>query len=416
MNEFIEQARKRVKKRLLTNAQLQRQVSTKESSSRIGSYTVNEYSGSSIVKLLTSNRSNAETCTILTSKAKLLFQKSDKAPHELEYLQKFTTNMKCFQQYSSLIRQQLAGVLLYQLFDKGHVLVHHSNNDLPNYLYFIVSGCVHIAIEHDEQYHTIRQLRTGESFGQPNLLLHGLKQKTTIICIEETECLTVDKDSFDEVLRLTHEIEWMALLSTLRNHWLFHNWNDADIIKTAEGSMFIEYLPNSVIVKDLSAFHDYVYLLISGTCKVIEKLKMKEQYDFQQRKRHLVLPSLSKHGIIRGKTLRKWVTIHKIEPGEMFGIGEGRADTCVISEQLVKCLAINRFALFKYDVTKSVATFHKDLADVYPSRSVVFKKYIEQCQWTEYKKQVLFDIVSKEGTCCSSSSNCSIYKTVGKCL
>ena len=84
-------------------------------------------------------------------------------------------------------------------------------------------------IEHDEQYHTIRQLRTGESFGQPNLLLHGLKQKTTIIWIDETECLTVDKDSFDKVLRLTHEIEWMALLSTLRNHWLFHNWNDADI-------------------------------------------------------------------------------------------------------------------------------------------------------------------------------------------
>jgi CRP-like cAMP-binding protein len=344
---------------------------------------------------------------VLTPKAKRILSQKTRTTDEINYIKTCIANLKSFQKFSPLMQYNLANKLHYQSFREGTIII--QQGEASNNVYFITTGAVVIVTKDNGMINILGSYGISESFGESNILNSACSQASAI-CTENTECLVIDMITFKNILQVTNEMEWKIALDLLLKHPMFQRWNHTDIIKVTEESYFIEFQSRFVIIKDLSTLSDYVYLLVDGLCRVVQKLKMKEQIDYRLRKRHLTLSPQSAHGV-RGRTVRRWVTVRTIKPGEIFGIGEGTSYTSIITEQAVKCLAINRRALSKNDKVRSVIWLQHYLTSLNPSKDAIFDKYIVQCQWTEYKKQVLEDVIKKD-----SLPAITRFKTIGKLL
>ena len=356
----------------------------------------------------------------LTSKAKTLLIKPSwlRTQEELHYLQQFTLHLKCFERYSLLVRRELAKVIIYQSLEKGRVVIRQG--DVGFNFYFIVSGSVLVEVLQEDPItgtknnHIVGELGPGSSFGEL-ALLHETKRRATIVCKENSEFLTLDKPDFENVLRVSHEIEWNTRITILQNHPLLADWSETALQTIAESSNLVEYPPNTIIIKDLSqtAITDFVYLIVKGTCKVVQKLKMMEYMDYERKERHLYLPPLEGSSLLQDKcTIHKWLCLRTLGHGEFFGLGEGGPSISILSNQKVECLAIRKMMLLKQDRKKCFLSLKHDLCSLYPSQDVVFGKYIEQCQWKDYKKTVIQDTLEKLGT--SSYGSKPLYRTIGK--
>lgn len=77
----------------------------------------------------------------------------------------------------------------------------------------------------------------------------------------------MDKPDFDMVLRKNHEREWNTRMAHFENHPIFAGWSSANLNFAVEGSQIVEYPPNSVILKDLSAPSEKAYFIISELFK-----------------------------------------------------------------------------------------------------------------------------------------------------
>lgn len=83
------------------------------------------------------------------------------------------------------VKNELAGVLYYESFEEGRVIVRQGHPGLS--FYFVLSGAVTAEVtdtdkrtgEHNTQ--TIGEFTAGSSFGEL-ALLHGTKRTATIIC------------------------------------------------------------------------------------------------------------------------------------------------------------------------------------------------------------------------------------------
>ena len=447
-NEVLHQARERVRKRTLANVSEQENKKNdnlrkfrviarmiknqmvwaqnlKDAKAHLKTYVLtDEDEGDN--KMLTFNldafRPDLKSFAKLTSKAKTLLIKPSwlRSQEELKYLQQFTLHLKCFERYSLLVRHELVKVIIYQSFEKGRVVIRQG--DVGFNFYFIISGSVLIEILQEDPItgtkhnHIVGELGPGSSFGEL-ALLHETKRRATIVCKENSEFLTIDKTDFEKVLRVSHEIDWNTRITILQNHPLLADWSETALQTIAESSTLVEYPPNRVIIKDLSqtALTDSIYLIVKGTCKVVQKLKMEEYIDYEHKERHLVLPPLEGPSLLQEKcTICKWLCLRTLGHGEFFGLGEGEPSISILSNQKVECLAISKMMLLKQDRKKRFLSLKHDLSSLYPSQDVVFDKYIERCQWEDYKKTIIQDTLEKLGMLSYEST--PLYRTIGKCI
>ena len=342
---------------------------------------------------------DVQSFSILTPKAKALLQRPShtRSKQELEYLEQFTLRLKCFDRYSKFVRKQLAGVLLYQQFEKGRVVIRQGDKGFN--FYFIVSGGVLIEVQEEDpttggkHINIMGELGPGASFGEL-ALIHETKRRATIVCKEDTEFLTIDKPDFDAVLGLSHEMEWNTRMNILKSHPYFKDWSTSSLQMVAEGSRIHEYPPNSIIIKNLalSKDNDVIYLVVKGTCNVVQKLKMLEYDNEDLREKTVVLPPIGDPCLRQKNVVRRWLVVKRIFPGEMFGLGEGGPDISVITDQRVDCLAINKMVIARNDTRNALSA---NLCGLYPSRDFVFKKYIDLCQWKEYRHKAVKEAISK---------------------
>ena len=328
----------------------------------------------------------------LTTMAKVLLLKPAwlRNPLELEYLEHITAHLKCFERYSMYLRKELAGHIYYEAHEKDRVIIRQGDKGIK--MYFIVSGGV--LIEKHEDHWTnhilhstiVNELGPGAFFGELALLGEG-RRKASIICREDSEFLTIDQSEFDKVLRKNHEVEWSTRLEIVCNHPFFTTWSETSLQKIAEGSSLVDYFANTVIIQDLSRScdNDPVYVLVNGTCKVALQL------DIVQNHRSKTLELADTAG---KNTKTQWVIIRHLETGEMFGMGEGEPRVSVITSQRVQCLSISKVELSKLD-RKGLARHREMAACQYPSRNEVFNRYVIKCQWDQYKKRLMKEVLSR---------------------
>lgn len=105
----------------------------------------------------------------------------------------------------------LSRVCTEKSFDKGHIIFYEE--DKGTNLYIIVSGQVKVSVlSNDGREHILGILKEKEFFGEISLL-DGETRSTTVISLDKTEIITINRDDFMKILKNNPEITYKIILS-----------------------------------------------------------------------------------------------------------------------------------------------------------------------------------------------------------
>ena len=270
----------------------------------------------------------------------------------------------------------------------------------------------------------VGELTSGAAFGEL-ALLHDDRRRATIVCKEYSEFLKVDKPDFDEVLKKNHEKEWKERMEYFKTHPLFEGWSPANLHYAVESSQTVEYLPSTVILKDLATASENIFFIVKGTCKVVQKVYFWERNEQQFPKFSrdtFKLPPLSIGIRNQNETntpdlflhqVKKWWVLRLLQPGDYFGVGEGDRGVSVISHEKAEVLLVNKMVFMKCGGGgKCLARMKNEAENLYPSRKVALQSFNETRRWKEYKKRVVMEAVDRQKSTALKSHQCGPHSLV----
>ena len=365
-----------------------------------------------------------QSCSGLSARVKAILQKVDwsRTDEEIEVVRRFVMKLAYFNRYSLYVRQELAHVLFYDVFERGRVVIRQG--DVGYSFYFIVSGSVLVQIQDKDpvsgvvRTNIVGELGAGGTFGDL-ALLNDDKRRATIVCKEDCEFLKVDKSDFKKILMESCRENWAHSSEILSGHELFRDWSEESLRLAVEGSQFVEFTSNSVVIKDLSEPSEHIFIVTKGKCQVVRKVSLLASGGRSQREplrlnlpprnatndvtvqkcsdRKQQVPDASdqqEKGQGGKRCIQKWWLIRTLYPGDYFGIGEGPSNTSVICVDMAECLLINSIILAKQSQGRYLEATRNEAKTFYPTLEKAFKSYVEGKQWTEYKQRVLQQVLS----------------------
>lgn len=156
---------------------------------------------------------------------------------------------------------------------------------------------------------------------------------------------------------------------------------------------------------------DDVYFIQSGKCRVVREITVIKK-ESSSGKIKLTLPPINfTDNYIKSNpkesVVRKFLTIHILNRGDFFGVGEDLKKTFIISVGRVHCLLISRLIFMKKERGKSLEAMKQHMSETFLTHKQAFKSYIEDRDWKIYKKKLVDEIVKKK-----RRPNCSTYDDV----
>ena len=366
-----------------------------------------------------------QSCGGLSTRVKMILTKMtwSRTDEELQIVRQFVMKLTCFNRYSVYVRHELARVLFYNEFEKGRVVIRQG--DVGYCFYLIVSGSVLVEIQDKDtifgvvRNNIVGELGPGSTFGDL-ALLNDDKRRATIVCKEHCEFLIVDKVDFNKILKESCKQEWSQSRAILCNHPLFRDWSKENLKVIVEGSHFVEFTSNSVVLKHLSKFSDSVYIVTRGKCQVVQKVtllvsKVDSRKRRQQQSPKFSLPPIEAHSTAqrcgrdsqqqlsshddggtcnKKRSIKKWWSLRTLYPGDYFGMGEGPKDSTVICSDMAECLLVNSMLLAKHEQGRYLQRITKEAEQLYPSINAALESYVQMKQWTKYRERVVREVVS----------------------
>jgi small-conductance mechanosensitive channel/CRP-like cAMP-binding protein len=134
---------------------------------------------------------------------------------ELARRLKALRGVEIFASFSEAERKALAERLVYAPFARGDVITRQGAT--AHWLYILVSGEAEVWFEQEGERRQLTTLPAGSIFGEMGMLT-GEPRRATVLAQSDVECYRLDKDGFEEVIRLRPGIaEEMAAILTERN-------------------------------------------------------------------------------------------------------------------------------------------------------------------------------------------------------
>ncbi|KAJ3280311.1 hypothetical protein HK104_000760 [Borealophlyctis nickersoniae] len=186
-----------------------------------------------------------------------------KSPHqlddgEIDRLYKLTSIMGAFTRYDPEIRRSLAGVVRYEVYGPGRVIV-KQGHEAQNF-YFILSGEVEIKKQVDDgRTISLSVLKSGDSFGEL-ALLQNVKRTATVVTQTETEVLRLGKQDFVQVLKAEAERDLQAKMQLLGSLQLFSHLPSSVLRFLAETAQTRDIMPDEVLVAE-GGVPSFVYII-----------------------------------------------------------------------------------------------------------------------------------------------------------
>nr|XP_025044176.1 cyclic nucleotide-binding domain-containing protein 2 [Pelodiscus sinensis]XP_025044177.1 cyclic nucleotide-binding domain-containing protein 2 [Pelodiscus sinensis]XP_025044178.1 cyclic nucleotide-binding domain-containing protein 2 [Pelodiscus sinensis] len=189
---------------------------------------------------------------------------------EIKLLQSWLQFVESYRRYSLTLQLLLAKVIRFERFGRRRVIV--KKGHCGQSFYFIYFGTV--AITEDEDGSSAftdpdpTLLRKGAGFGEV-ALLKARRRIATVVCMEETELLVVDKEDFfanklDEELRKESQYRF----SFFKGLDLFATWPNYLVEKIANYCKAENFHYGQVIVKDISESASIIFVT-KGKCEVL---------------------------------------------------------------------------------------------------------------------------------------------------
>lgn len=334
--------------------------------------------------------------------SKNIAERNSEDENTLSYL---VEKLKCFEKIFGGIQSELANLAYLDSYDKGSVIV--CQGRCGKGFYYILSGHVCIILEtmqvnedpctaekKEVSFEIAGYLKSGQTFGELALLLKG-ERKATIACVSKTEVIRIDQDDFEELLQKNSNKDWSIKTDYISNHPILSKWGQ-NICKLVEQSHIGKYSQNSVVLRDLCNSSEYIYFVISGSCKVAYEVKMCEEVLSTGFVRVTISPDSDVQLPKTKKFIKKYWHVGNLMPGDYFGVGEGNKNTYVIADTKTQCLLVNALAFHKFDRGKLFETMKLNKRDSYPLQQEFFSSYKRQREWSDYKHTILEEVLKRK--------------------
>ncbi|CAL1531380.1 unnamed protein product [Lymnaea stagnalis] len=176
-----------------------------------------------------------------------------------------------FSEFPIRIQESMIKVCTYEKFEPGRVIIrqgHRAEN-----FYFIISGCA-VVTEMDSSgnhVHTTNVLGKGNSFGEL-AFLNMSQRSATVTCREDVELICIEREDFIDIFMRGvkgKEAEHIAFLRTID---LLKGWPVDSIPHDNPKICAFTYVRRGVILCLDSGKSDWIFVIVSGTCKILKAL------------------------------------------------------------------------------------------------------------------------------------------------
>ncbi|XP_068091325.1 cyclic nucleotide-binding domain-containing protein 2-like [Hyperolius riggenbachi] len=207
----------------------------------------------------------------------------ERSEQDVRFIRSMMMGLHSFRRYSTQMQHMLAKVVYYRRFGRGRVIVRKGHRG--DSFYFVFSGV--IAITQDEDGSSVLLdpepilLHKGASFGEV-ALLKGLRRNATVVCMEDTEFLVVDrKEFFQNKLDKELQNELQERFNFFRFMDLFSTWSDESLETLADHCKLEECHHSQVMVGDTHETKNIIFVT-KGRCDVLRLVDLSQCPSFHK--------------------------------------------------------------------------------------------------------------------------------------
>ncbi|XP_077867157.1 cyclic nucleotide-binding domain-containing protein 2-like [Saccoglossus kowalevskii] len=344
----------------------------------------------------------------------------ERTPDEIYKLYSVMKNMKSFDKFTQKIRLQICKMARYTCCEKGRVIVRQGH--IGYNFYFIYAGSVFVQLEFKDARtgvvtaNTLNVICKGQSFGELALLGDG-RRTASIICREPTELFEIEKDIFLEYCPDMFEAEMAEKVATAKKHELFRYWPDANIQRLCFESQILE-VPHSKIVDKDTSNSPNIYFVLKGKILLLREFSIRDAAKRSEFQLSVVDSRPLPHPVSRGSTgcdsratIRRitdactcFCSIGNLQDGEcsdLSAVRHGEPATVpglILVSHGVRLMTIVKRRLESLAPRGSIEAFKKRYEPhIYvPSDADLYRKYIEDANWDEFKNKVVDTLMDEK--------------------
>ncbi|XP_040290010.1 cyclic nucleotide-binding domain-containing protein 2 [Bufo bufo] len=228
----------------------------------------------------------------------------DRSEGDIRFIRSMMMGILSFRRYSTQMQYMLARVVYYRRFGRGRVIVRKGHRG--DSFYFVFSGVIAVTQDEDGSSALLDPepilLHKGASFGDV-ALLKGVRRNATVICMEETEFLVVDRmEFFQNKLDQELQKELQYRFQFFRSLDLFSTWSDETLEMLADHCKTEECHHSQVMVTDTHESKNIIFIT-KGRCEVLRLVDLTQCPSFHKWiKHHQPLLGKSTHLSYNGRT------------------------------------------------------------------------------------------------------------------
>ncbi|CAF0883056.1 unnamed protein product [Brachionus calyciflorus] len=334
-----------------------------------------------------------------------------------------------FLDFPIYMQRMIAKFSFYAEFDPNRVIIRQGH--IPENYYFVISG---IALELKNsllqtQATPVSVFKRGDSFGDKAIIKNTLRLTSVTVSGNRPICLLyLEKEEFYKIQTpVSNEKERMEFLETKVKLLNMVKYDFKKLVNDNRNNQALcsIYFKNGQIICEDSQKDDWIYIVKSGGCKVLKKVKfdkeaLKSYLDFNERNKEMKqflnlheTGSKVKTGLKRkdlpSKSLKLtelksddvYLEMIELKEGDIFGLHD-----VVLSEEDDKkiplfltslgceCIMINRKYFLKHLQSQSLYTLRFNLHP-YPTDDYLIKKYFNSYKWKDFASECKIEALKK---------------------
>uniref|UniRef100_A0A8C6QR88 Cyclic nucleotide-binding domain-containing protein 2 n=1 Tax=Nannospalax galili TaxID=1026970 RepID=A0A8C6QR88_NANGA len=194
---------------------------------------------------------------------------------EIQTLCNILQDLDCYRNYAEPLQLLLAKVMRFERFGRRRVII--KKGQRGNSFYFIYLGRVAVTEDEDgssaflDPHPTL--LHKGSCFGEMGLLSTALR-RATVVCMEETEFLVVDREDF-MASKLDEEVqkETRYRFDFFRKLDLFQSWSDEKLWDLVSMGRIEKFSYGQLVSKDFVE-SSFVTFICKGSCEILRMINL----------------------------------------------------------------------------------------------------------------------------------------------
>ncbi|XP_043921942.1 cyclic nucleotide-binding domain-containing protein 2-like [Protopterus annectens] len=199
----------------------------------------------------------------------------ERSEEGVRFIRSMMQGIPSFRRYSHHMQLMLARVVRYERFGRRRVVVQKGHRG--NSFYFVFSGRIAVTQDKDGSSAFLDSepilLKKGACFGEV-ALLKGLRRNATVVCMEETEFLVVDReDFFSNSLDTELKKEFQHRFNFFRSLELFSTWSEESLETLADHCKAEEFNHSQVVMSDTSETKNIIFVT-KGRCDVLRLVEL----------------------------------------------------------------------------------------------------------------------------------------------